>query len=78
MTDNRRKQDEKAPEASPAEKRAPPAGKKEAPPAEKKSGGMPSAGPHADPRLMNPDATPGSGAIAPIGETDDANSQSTG
>jgi hypothetical protein len=39
---------------------------------------MPSAGPHADPRLMNPDATPGSGAIAPIGETDDANSQSTG
>jgi hypothetical protein len=62
MTDDTRKLDEKAPEAQP----------------EKKKGGMPSAGPHADPRLMNPDATPGSGAIAPIGETDDANSQSTG
>ncbi|MDB5640804.1 MAG: hypothetical protein JWN07_121 [Hyphomicrobiales bacterium] len=43
-----------------------------------KTGGMPNAGPHADPRLMNPDATPGSGVIAPIGETDEPNSQSTG
>ena len=41
-------------------------------------GAMPSAGPHADPRLMNPDATPGSGAIAPIGESDEPNIQSTG
>lgn len=70
MTDDTRKQDAKSPEAPPTEKGAPPA--------EKKKGGMPSAGPHADPRLMNPDATPGSGVIAPIGETDDANSKSTG
>jgi hypothetical protein len=63
MTDDTRKPDDESPETQPAEK---------------KKGGMPSAGPHADPRLMNPDATPGSGAIAPIGETDDANSQSTG
>ena len=45
---------------------------------EKKGDRLPSAGPHADPRLMNPDATPGSGAIAPIGETDEPNIQSTG
>jgi hypothetical protein len=38
---------------------------------------LPPAGPHADPRLMNPDATPGSGAIAPIGETDEPNIQPT-
>lgn len=38
---------------------------------------MPSAGPHADPRRMNPDATPGSGAIAPVGGTDDPNIQPT-
>jgi hypothetical protein len=63
MTDKPKKPEEKPPEAAPADK---------------KTGGMPSAGPHADPRLMNPDATPGSGAIAPIGVTDDANSQSTG
>jgi hypothetical protein len=42
-----------------------------------KSGNLPPAGPHADPRLMNPDATPGSGAIAPIGETDEPNIQPT-
>lgn len=46
--------------------------------APEQKGGMPSAGPHADPRLMNPDATPGSGVIAPIGETDEPNLQSTG
>jgi len=39
---------------------------------------MPAAGPHADPRLMNPDATPGTGALPPIGESDDPNMQSTG
>jgi hypothetical protein len=44
---------------------------------ENKGGPMPPAGPHADPRLMNPDATPGSGAIAPIGETDEPNIQPT-
>jgi hypothetical protein len=39
--------------------------------------GMPAAGPHADPRLMNPDATPGTGALPPIGPTDDSNMQPT-
>lgn len=39
---------------------------------------MPAAGPHADPRYMNPDATPGTGALPPIGPSDDSNMQSTG
>ena len=68
MADETRRQDDKAPDAPPAQQKK----------AKQKQGGMPSAGPHADPRLMNPDATPGSGVIAPIGETDDANAQSTG
>ena len=62
MADDKSKPDETAP-------------KKE--PAKNESGELPSAGPHADPRLMNPDATPGSGAIAPIGETDEPNIQPT-
>ena len=28
---------------------------------------LPAAGPHADPRLTNPDATPGSGALPAVG-----------
>lgn len=28
------------------------------------------AGPHADPSLMNPDATPGAGTLAPVGRGD--------
>jgi len=30
----------------------------------------PSAGPHAKPELMNPDATPGAGTLPPIGNED--------
>lgn len=48
-------------------------------PAKDKAGeSMPSAGPHAEPRLTNPDATPGSGALPPIGADEDPNMQSTG
>ena len=35
-------------------------------------GRMPPAGPHADPALVNPDATPGSGYLPETGENDDA------
>jgi len=35
---------------------------------------MPSAGPHADPALMNPDATPGTGALTPPGANDETDS----
>ncbi|WP_245291956.1 hypothetical protein [Methylobacterium tarhaniae] len=35
------------------------------------------AGPHADPRHMNPGVTPGTGALPPIGPSDDPNIQST-
>ena len=38
---------------------------------------MPVAGRHADPRHMNPDATPSTGALPPIGPSDDPNMQST-
>ncbi len=38
---------------------------------------MPPAGPHARPDLMNPDATPGTGALPPVGASDDPNMQST-
>ncbi|WP_238193643.1 hypothetical protein [Methylobacterium frigidaeris] len=38
---------------------------------------MPAAGPHAYPRHMNPDATPGTGALLPIGPSDDPNMQAT-
>jgi hypothetical protein len=37
---------------------------------------IPSAGPHAKPELMNPEATPGAGTLPPIGE-DDENMQPT-
>ena len=40
------------------------------------SDGLPPAGPHADPELMNPDATPGAGALTPTGEHDDVDSTS--
>lgn len=53
------------------------AGRKPVEPSKAKDKPLPPAGPHADPRLMNPDATPGSGAIAPIGETDEPNIQPT-
>jgi hypothetical protein len=38
---------------------------------------MPAAGPHARPSLMNPDATPGTGALPPVGVSEDPNMQST-
>ena len=38
---------------------------------------MPPAGPHADPALTNPDATPGTGALAPPGEHGDTDSTSS-
>jgi hypothetical protein len=38
---------------------------------------LPVAGPHARPDLINPDATPGTGALPPIGPSDDPNMQST-
>ena len=37
----------------------------------------PIAGPHADPELVNPDATPGTGALPPPGEHDDVDSTSS-
>ena len=36
----------------------------------------PPAGPHADPSLTNPDATPGAGTLTPPGEHDDVDSTS--
>jgi len=36
----------------------------------------PPAGPHADPSLTNPDATPGAGALQPPGAHDDVDSTS--
>jgi hypothetical protein len=36
----------------------------------------PAAGPHADPSLINPDATPGTGALPAAGENEDADSTS--
>jgi hypothetical protein len=41
------------------------------------SDSLPSAGPHADPELMNPDATPGTGALPTPGEHDDADATSS-
>ena len=38
---------------------------------------LPPAGPHADPDLMNPDATPGTGALTPTGGHDDVDSTSS-
>jgi hypothetical protein len=40
------------------------------------SGDLPPAGPHADPALTNPDATPGTGALTPAGGHDDVDSTS--
>jgi hypothetical protein len=36
----------------------------------------PPAGPHAEPALVNPDATPGAGTLPPAGENEDADSTS--
>jgi hypothetical protein len=36
----------------------------------------PPAGPHAEPSLTNPDATPGAGTLPPPGEHDDVDSTS--
>ena len=38
---------------------------------------LPNAGPHAKPHLTNPDATPGSGALPPVGADEDGNMQPT-
>jgi hypothetical protein len=37
---------------------------------------LPPAGPHADPKLVNPDATPGSGTLTPPGRHGDTDSTS--
>ena len=37
----------------------------------------PAAGPHAEPALINPDATPGAGALPPAGEQGDVDSTSS-
>jgi len=37
---------------------------------------LPPAGPHADPKLINPDSTPGTGALTPEGKHDDVDSTS--
>ena len=38
----------------------------------------PAAGPHADPALINPDATPGSGYMPPLKDHEDADADSPG
>ena len=38
---------------------------------------QPTAGPHAEPALVNPDATPGAGTLPPAGEHDDVDSTSS-
>lgn len=46
---------------------------------EPSAGGLPPAGPHADPSLINPDATPGAGTLPPAGRPgDDEVDQATG
>jgi len=45
--------------------------------APKPSNRLPPAGPHADPALQNPDATPGVGTLTPSGEHDDTDSTSS-
>ena len=37
----------------------------------------PAAGPHAEPALINPDATPGTGSLPPAGDNGDADSTSS-
>jgi hypothetical protein len=44
--------------------------------APKPSDRLPPAGPHADPALINPDATPGTGVLQPPGGHDDVDSTS--
>jgi hypothetical protein len=44
--------------------------------APKPSDRLPPAGPHADPKLTNPDATPGTGVMTPAGKHDDIDSTS--
>ncbi|HEX2556055.1 MAG TPA: hypothetical protein VHL98_20345 [Microvirga sp.] len=44
--------------------------------APKPSDERPPAGPHADPDLVNPLSTPGTGALTPPGEHDDVDSTS--
>ena len=39
-------------------------------------GELPPAGPHADPALTNPDATPGAGTLEPAGGHDEVDSTS--
>jgi len=39
-------------------------------------GELPPAGPHADPALTNPDATPGAGTLTPAGGHDEVDSTS--
>jgi hypothetical protein len=47
------------------------------PRSEPEGASLPPAGPHAKPELMNPDATPGTGALPPIGTAEDPNVQPT-
>ncbi len=39
---------------------------------------LPSAGPHSRTELTNEDATPGTGMLPPVGESDDGNVQPSG
>ena len=43
----------------------------------KRSDKLPPAGPHDQPALTNPDATPGTGALPPAGAHDDVDSTSS-
>jgi hypothetical protein len=56
---------------APRDRGAPPAEKAEETPRPDQT---PAAGPHAAPRLSNPDATPGAGALQATGEEDDMGS----
>ncbi len=46
------------------------------PPAKSAPQQTPAAGPHADPELINPDATPGSGYMPPLEDHKDADADS--
>jgi hypothetical protein len=68
--------DSDKPGTAPAERqdRKPPTGPEAGP---EKTSGEPAAGPHADPALVNPDATPGAGTLPPPGaENDDVDATS--
>jgi len=43
----------------------------------KEQGQQPAPGPHSDPSLTNPDATPGTGALPPVGAPDGTDSTSS-